>query len=84
MRSAAAVAASHHLSNVPVSSQAVPREPHFYVLIFFDIQKESAPMQLAYCWFLSMAVSDAKIRIHFSNKIHGSNFIKQQSETVMV
>jgi len=41
-------------------------------------------LQLAYCWFLSMAVSDAKIRIHFSNKIHGSNFIKQQSGTVMV
>jgi len=27
---------------------------------------------------------NAKILIHFSNKIYGSNFIKQHSETVMV
>jgi len=31
-----------------------------------------------------LAISNAKISIYFSNKIHGSNFIKQHSETVMV
>ena len=31
-----------------------------------------------------LAFSSAKILIYFSNKIHGSNFIKQHSETVTV
>jgi len=33
---------------------------------------------------LLLAISSAKISIYFSNKIHGSNFIKQLSESVMV
>jgi len=41
-------------------------------------------MQLAQCRFAGLAISVAEILIHFSNKIHGSSFIKQHSETVMV
>jgi len=29
-----------------------------------------------------VAISNDEIKIYFSNKIHGSNFIKQHSETV--
>ena len=45
---------------------------------------ESVPIQLAQCWFSGLAISNAKILIYFSNKIHGSSFIKQHSKTVMV
>jgi len=48
------------------------------------IGSESVPIQLAQCRFPEPAVSNAKISIYFSNKIYGSNFIKQHSETVMV
>jgi len=33
---------------------------------------------------LRLAISSAEIWIHFSNKIYGSNFIKQHSDTVMI
>jgi len=34
--------------------------------------------------FSGLAISDAKIKIYFfQNKIYGSNFVKQHSETVM-
>ena len=46
------------------------------------IGNESAPIQLAECRFPGLAISNAKI--HFSNKINGSNFIKEHPETVMV
>ena len=45
---------------------------------------ECVPIQLAQCWFPGLAIFDAKIKIYFSNKMYGSNFIKQHSETVMV
>jgi len=45
---------------------------------------ESEPIQLAQCRFPGVAISNAKMLIYFSNKIYGSNFIKRQSETVMV
>ena len=45
---------------------------------------ESVPIQLAQCRFPRLAISNAKILIYFSNKIYGSNFIKQHSETVIV
>ena len=45
---------------------------------------ESVPIQLAQCWFPGLAISNAKIRIYFSNEIDESNFIKQHSETVAV
>jgi len=48
------------------------------------IGNESVPIQLAQCRFPGLAISDAKILMYFSNKIHGSNFIKQHSETDMV
>jgi len=48
------------------------------------IGNESAPIQLALSRFPGLAVSNAKILIYFSNKICGSNFIKQHSETVTV
>jgi len=38
---------------------------------------ESVPIQLAQCWFPALAISSAKIYIYFSNKICGSNCIKQ-------
>jgi len=51
-----------------------------------EIGNESAPIQLAHCRFPALAISSAKISIYFSskNKVNGSNFIKQHSETVMV
>ena len=48
------------------------------------IENECVPTQLAQCWFPGLAIFNAKISIYFSNKIYGSTFIKQQSETVMV
>ena len=48
------------------------------------VMNESAPIQLAQCWFPRLVISNAKISIYFSNKIYRSNFIKQHSETVMV
>ena len=48
------------------------------------IGNESVPIQLAQCWFPGLAISNDKIQIDFSNEIHGSNFIKQHLETVMV
>ena len=49
------------------------------------IGNESVPIQLAQCRFPRHAmISSAKTLIYFSNKIYGSNFIKQHSETVVV
>jgi len=48
------------------------------------IGNKSVPIQLAQCWFRGLAISNAKIQTHISNKIYGSNFIKQHSETVTV
>jgi len=45
---------------------------------------ERVPIQLAQCWFPALAISNAKMQIYFSNKIHAISFIKQHSETVMV
>jgi len=42
------------------------------------------PIHLAQCRFPGLAISIGKILICFSNKIYGSSFIKQHSETVMV
>ena len=48
------------------------------------IGNESLLIQLARCWFSGRAISNAKIHICFSNKIYGSNFVKQHSEAVTV
>ena len=48
------------------------------------IRNESVPIQLAQCQFPGRAICKAKILTYFSNKIHGSNFIKQHTETVTV
>jgi len=48
------------------------------------IGNESVPIQSAQCWFPGLAISSAKIQIYFSNKIYGSNFVKQHSESVTV
>jgi len=47
------------------------------------ILNESVPIQLAQCRFPGLVIFTAEIFICFSNKIYGSNFIKQRSETVM-
>jgi len=51
--------------------------------IIFGIGNESADTTGAMLvpW---VAISNTKIKSYFSNKIHGSNFIKQHSETVIV
>ena len=55
------------------------------VTIVGCIENESVPVQLAQCWFHALATSNIKIKIYFfSNRICGSNFIKQHSETVAV
>jgi len=38
-------------------------------------------LQLAQCWFPGLAIFNAERLMHFSNKIYGSNVIKQHSET---
>ena len=48
------------------------------------IGNESVPIQLAQCRFPGLAISSAKILVYFFNKIYGSNFTKQHSETVIV
>jgi len=48
------------------------------------IWNESVPIQLAQCRFPGLAISNAKMLIYFLNKIHGINFIKQHSDSVMV
>jgi len=48
------------------------------------IGNESVPIQLTQCRFPGLAISNGKKSMYFSNKIYGSNLIKQQSETVMV
>ena len=53
------------------------------LLISTAIRNESAPIQLAQCRLLAMAISNAKILIYFFI-IRRSDFIKQHSETVMV
>ena len=40
-------------------------------------ERESVPIQLAQCWFPGLVIFNAEI------KIHGCNFIKQCSETVI-
>jgi len=49
-----------------------------------SIGNEGVPIQLAQCCFPGLAISNAKISIHLSNKIYGSNFIMQHSGTAMV
>jgi len=47
--------------------------------VYINIGHESVPIQLAQCRFPGLVISSAKISIYFSNKIYGSNFIKQHS-----
>jgi len=35
-------------------------------------------------WAGVLAISNARMLIYYSNKIHGSNFVKRHSETVVV
>jgi len=53
---------------------------------FFCSRNKSVPIQLAERWFPGLAISNAKMKVYFSNKIkiYRNNFIKQHSETVMV
>ena len=39
----------------------------------------SVPIQLEQRWFPGLAISNAELQTYFSNKIYGSNFIKQHS-----
>ena len=50
------------------------------------IGNESVPIQLAQCWFSGGRPFPMLkyVKIFFSNKVCGSNFIKQNSETVIV
>jgi len=48
------------------------------------VGNESVPIQLAQCRFPELAMSNAKMVIYLSNKIYGSNVIKQHSATVIV
>jgi len=45
---------------------------------------ESVPIQLAQCRFPGLAISNAEILMYFSNKIYGSDFIKQLSGTAII
>jgi len=67
-----------------LSFQVILNLDFFTCARVMTIGSESVPIQLAQCWFPGLAISNAKILIYFSNKIYGSNFIEQHSETVMV
>jgi len=41
-----------------------------------QIGNESVLVQLAQRWFPGLAISSDKLLIYFSNKVHGSNFIR--------
>jgi len=69
--------------HVMCSQQALLYTVSNWVLVR-DIGNESVPIQLAQCRFPGLAISNAKILIHFSNKIYGSNFIRHHLEAVMV
>jgi len=62
--------------------------PVWWVIIaprnIIPIGNESVPIQLAQCWFPGLAIFNAKTEHIFWNKVCKSNFIKKQSETVMV
>jgi len=45
---------------------------------------ESVPIQVAQCWFPGLAISNAKNKYIFSNKIYDSNFSETALGTVMV
>ena len=64
-----------HMSSKSVSGIIIKNE---------EIGNESVPIQLAQCWSPGLAIFNANIQIYFSNKMFGSNFVKQHSETVMV
>ena len=51
----------------------------------FGRRNESAPKQLAQCRFSGLAISNAKVLINIFRypRVHGRNFFKQHSETVM-
>jgi len=53
--------------------------------ITFGRRNESAPIQLAQCRFSGLAISNAKVLINIFRypRVHGRNFFKQHSETVM-
>ena len=85
------VAFINPMSKVVTSLQQFEQESHVLTLLCKLVPagvvrtgNENAPIQLAQCRFPGLAISDAKILIYFSNKIYGSNFIKQHSEAVMV
>jgi len=85
------VAFINPISNVVTSLQQFEQESHVLTLLcklvlagVVRTGNENAPIQLAQCRFPGLAISNAKILIYFSNKIYGSNFIKQHSEAVMV
>jgi len=49
---------------------------HSSVIFSSCVWNKSVPIQLAQCCFHELAISNARILIHFSDKIYGSNFIK--------
>ena len=74
------------IHDIPASSTqpaSVSRPPGWPAGRRTRVGNESAPIQLAQCWFTGLAISNAKIYINFSDTIYGSNFTKQHSETVM-
>jgi len=78
-------------NKVPVKSTLVFVNTWVFLTRCMYMSKEdmpitvSASMQLAQCRFPAwLAISNAKILIYFSNKIYGSNFTIQHSDTVMV
>ena len=77
---------THVLLSRHVHTQFVPeKRPINLFLLYFDIiWNEIVPLQLAQCRFPLLAISNAKILMYFSNRIYGSNFIRQHSETDMV
>ena len=76
--------ALYYIVNSPPKRLLELRRCHGELGKEFGIGKESVLKQLAQRWFTCLAISNAKILTYFSNKIYGSNFIKQRSESVRV
>ena len=66
-----------------------PTAPHRFNNVSYTPHNQLGTKLCRYKWhsagrFPAPAISDAKISIFISNKIYGSNFIKQHPETVVV
>jgi len=79
-----AAAAPAVQQSIDISYPSGPQQQTRRTLLQRAMGSKNVSMQLSQYRFPGLAISNAKILIYFSNKIYGSNFSKEHSETVMV